>query len=263
MGDDTPLRQLEEENQAKFSGHLPCLWVPRTLAVEQAPVDYFDVLAYRRRQILDHYAPHTRTLDLCCATGQFLLDIAGKIPEGIGVDFSSAYVRDAGLAAETRGVRNVSFVCANARDLPFPSGSFGLVFCFSSLYYIPRVDEVLNEVSRVLQSGGIAVLDLGNQYSLNTVVTAAYPDLPAPCHISLRQMRRYLRGAGLSVVNHHAFQMLPLWGDRPRWLRPLLKPRWKAIMQRQVRGRMIDEWICDLPLLQHLAFRHLFICRKA
>ena len=67
---------------------------------------------------------------------------------------------------------------------------------------------------------------------------------------------------GLSVIEHRAFQILPLWADRPGWLWPLLHPKWKKLMAHRVRGRMIDEWISNLPGLKSLAFRHIIVAEK-
>ncbi len=75
-------------------------------------------------------------------------------------------------------------------------------------------------------------------------------------------MKRLLQAANLSIVDHRAFQILPLWGNRPKWLRPLLHPLWKRTLQKQVRGKMVDQWISNLPMMKNLAFRHIIVCRK-
>jgi hypothetical protein len=75
-------------------------------------------------------------------------------------------------------------------------------------------------------------------------------------------MNRLLDEAGFAIIEHRAFQILPLWGDRPKWLGPLLRPQCKWILQKQVRGKMLDEWISNLPVIKHLAFRHIFVSEK-
>jgi hypothetical protein len=75
-------------------------------------------------------------------------------------------------------------------------------------------------------------------------------------------MRGILRKSKLRIVEHRAFQLLPLWGDRPRWLYPILAPFWNRLMRKRVRGKMIDEHISNISFLKLLAFRHIFVCEK-
>jgi len=105
-------------------------------------------------------------LDLCCGTGDLILDLArlskGKI-ELTGLDFSEPM-----LAIASRKSQpfikdgNVSFVCGNAAELPFPDGSFdcaGISFAFRNLTYKnPLVERHLAEVWRVLADGGRYVI---------------------------------------------------------------------------------------------------------
>jgi ubiquinone/menaquinone biosynthesis C-methylase UbiE len=261
MPRDIDASKIESENRAKYSGKTYSQdTICRVAAADSR--DYFDVLLHVRMSLVQSHADHARVLDLCCATGDHLLAFAGYVTQGVGIDFSHPFLEKANHTKNANGFTNVAFVEANAREVPIRDGCFDIVYCFSSLYCIPRVGEVINEVSRLLKAGGKCVLELGNLYSLNTIVCNAYPELAHPCHIPVWEMRRLLRGADLTILEHRAFQILPLWGDRPRWLRPLLKPVWKRILQKQVRGKMLDEWISNLPVLKNFAFRHIFLCQK-
>jgi hypothetical protein len=75
-------------------------------------------------------------------------------------------------------------------------------------------------------------------------------------------MKNYIRQAGLVIADHRAFQILPMWSDRPKWLKPLLWPGWAHLMQKKIGPKMLDEWISNLPGLKLLAFRHIFVCEK-
>jgi ubiquinone/menaquinone biosynthesis C-methylase UbiE len=238
--------------QAKSISYLP----------DSASGTYFHVLLRLKLDLVARYAGRADVLDLCCGNGEHLLSIAETVRAGIGLDFSNPYIDQARESCAGRGVDNISFVLGSARSLPFDAASFDLVYSFSSLYYVPNLGEIVSEVARVLKPGGTALLELGNRYSLNTLVCRACPELATPCHVSLRQVKRLLREANLTVQEDRAFQILPLWGDRPRWLRPLLHPWWQRILQKQVGGRMLDEWLSNLPVLKALAFRHILVCRK-
>lgn len=65
------------------------------------------------------------------------------VEQVVGLDF------DAGCGAD---------VCSSALSLPFSSKTFTLAWCYGLLPYVPNVQGLLGEVSRVLAPGGLAVL---------------------------------------------------------------------------------------------------------
>jgi ubiquinone/menaquinone biosynthesis C-methylase UbiE len=224
--------------------------------------DYTDRLLHERVELVSRYYRGGRMVDLCCATGSHLLDKAGSFDSAVGVDFSERYLDVAHASARDRAIANVDFVQADARRLPFTTGSVNLLYCFSSLYVIPGAEDVLAEVGRVLGPGGRAVLDLGNRRSLNAFCLRYYTEWPAPHMLTLTQIANALQAAGLRTLTHRRFQLLPLWAGRPSWLWPLLHPFWKNLLKRRVMGRMLDEWVSSLPVLRAVAFRHLIVCEK-
>ena len=202
-------------------------------------------------------------LDLCCATGRCLLALAPRIDRGFGLDFSFRYVKAAANYGSHKGVKNLAFVQGDATSIPFKSGQFTMLYCFSSLYAMPRVEPAIAEMSRVLRCGGIAVLDFGNRLSLNAYCSRFYTDWPPIFPIPVREMKSLLTDAGLRIVEHRSFQILPLWAARPDWLKQtLLHPSWKRLMSKRIRDKMLDEWVSSLPGLRSIAFRHLLVCRK-
>ena len=143
--------------------------------------------------------PSTRLLDVCCASGEHLLHLAGAVDTGVGVDFSQQFLDAARRRALERAVPNAAFIHANARALPLADGCMDIAYSFSSLYYIPEVIQVFREVWRVLAPGGCFVAELGNLWSLNTIVCRAYPELAHPCHIPVAQMVRDIGQAGFRI----------------------------------------------------------------
>jgi hypothetical protein len=76
-------------------------------------------------------------------------------------------------------------------------------------------------------------------------------------------MQKTIRVSGLRIIEHRAFQLLPLWdAHRPNWLKPLLLPVWSKLMRIQIGGKILDEWTSSLPFIKYFAFRHIFICEK-
>ncbi|MFP4380621.1 MAG: class I SAM-dependent methyltransferase [Candidatus Sumerlaeia bacterium] len=255
--------RIEEETRRKYSGDF---YKPDSIMRERGPEDrdYFARLDIVKRRILLEHCQGKATLDLCCATGLHLLKVAPEIERGIGVDFSKPFLKKAEFDRKNLCMEHLSFSCANARQLPFRDKSFGCVYSFSSLYNIPQQQDVFAEVFRILEPGGYAVLGLGNRHSLNHIVSMAHSETAQPCHIDPGKMKALLRGSGFTIKEHHAFQILPLWGSRPKWMLPFLLPIWKTILQTSLAGHMLDAWICRIPGLRHFAFRHIFVCtRKA
>jgi ubiquinone/menaquinone biosynthesis C-methylase UbiE len=223
--------------------------------------EYVDRLLEERFALVSKFYTGGLLVDLCCATGSHLVKMAANVDRAVGIDFTARYVAEAARLAGTDG-RRVSFIQADARQLPLASSSVDFLYCFSSLYAIPRAADVVGEVGRLLKGGGHAVLDFGNRRSLNVFCLSYYTDWPPVQPLTLTEIHEALSRAGLEVVRHRRFQLLPLWADRPAWLWPLLHPVWKDILKRRVFGRMLDEWISSLPVLRAFAFRHLIVCRK-
>lgn len=224
--------------------------------------DYFFKMVKIRLDLIKKYGTNKKVLDLCCGTGDYLFESRDVIKMGVGVDFSKKMINEAILKKNKMNITNIEFINCNAKRIPYKNGAFDLAYSFSSLYYIPEVEKVIFEVARLLKRKSVAILEFGNLYSLNTIVCKAYPEWAAPFHIKIRDMKKIIRNAGLEIVEWRRFQILPLWGGRPKWLKPLLHPLWKKILQIEIKGKMIDEWICNAPLFKNFCFRHILVCKK-
>ena len=249
--------EIEREQQEWFrTCYVPIL---DTLAASPRSDYAAKMTTLRLNLVLGSY-DHGSVLDLCCGPGDFLKDVAPHVERVIGVDFSPELVDIA--RQRTSAQTNVSCCIGSARTLPLKSASVALVFSFSSLYYIPHSEDVVTECARVLEPGGAAILEFGILYSLNTLVCRSYPDLASPCHIPLSTALRMVKQAGLTIESDRAFQLLPLWGSKPTWLRPLLHPYWRLILERDVRGQTVDELVSSLRVFRHFSFRHIIVCKK-
>ncbi len=254
---DPHVFEAEQMQLQKFRNYYPSLPVE-----PEASKDYFSKMRQiKLSMVRENYTGGT-ILDLCCGDGYFLKRASIFADRLIGVDFSREMLALAnrGLGAENK-VR-VQCVQANARHIPLPSGSVHLAYCYSSLYAIPHVEDVLAECSRVLIPGGIAILDFGLQASLNTHVVKAYEEIADGYHRSRKDIRAMLKHTNFQLLSSRSFQILPLWGNKPAWLRPLLHPIWKKLMSLALGGKMLDEWISSAPLLNAIAFRRINVCRK-
>lgn len=201
-------------------------------------------------------------VDLCCATGEHLFALSDLSTTCLGIDFSRPFIQKAQNEAEQRNIKNIKFQIGDAKALALKDGSVSTLYSLSALYAIPDIETVFGEIGRVMMPGGRCILDLANSRSINAICVKAYTELPPIFPIPVMEMKRLCDENGLEIIEHRRFQLLPLWADKPRWLLPLLLPVWKKLMSRRVRGRMIDEWLCQLPILRYFAFRHILVCEK-
>ena len=260
---DSRETELERETRSRYSGDNG-VYQPETIS--HLPDDrlfgFSENLLRFKLGIVRQMAAGAALLDIGCGNGLHAIELARYASKVDGVDYSENFISYARSLARERGVSNVNFSCANARSLPHAADSFDVAYCFAALYYMPSPLDVITEIARVLKPGGKCVLEFGNVYSLNTIVCKYYPELAKGCHIPVGEMTGILRRAGLIIERHHSFQLLPMWADRPWWLRPLLHPAVTRALSKQIHGRMLDERISSLPLLKNFAFRHLFVARK-
>ena len=103
-----------------------------------------------------------RVLDLATGTGRALKQIRGALPEVqlLGIDLSSAYLRQASRCLNNRGGEFVELVRGNVENMPFENESMQAVTCVFLLHELPPKarQNALEECWRVLEPGGIIVL---------------------------------------------------------------------------------------------------------
>jgi len=96
-------------------------------------------------------------LDAGCGTGFLALELATRGYRVTGVDFATAMLAEA--RRKVRGLA-VRLVEADAEQLPFKTGSFGLVISRHLLWTLPHPEATIGEWMRVLRPGGrLAVVD--------------------------------------------------------------------------------------------------------
>jgi ubiquinone/menaquinone biosynthesis C-methylase UbiE len=103
-----------------------------------------------------------RVLEVGCGTGQILRRVRTFAPGAVGVDLSR------GMLAHARE-RGLSVGQASATQLPFPDRSFDLVYSFKVLPHVPDLSVALDEIMRVLDVEGVAVLEFYNTQSLRVL----------------------------------------------------------------------------------------------
>ena len=97
-----------------------------------------------------------RVLDLGCGTGALTAQVLEQDPrrQVTGLDLSEQMLAQARARLGDR----VKLIQGDSECLPFPDGSFDVVYCCDSFHHYPNPRAVLAQFARVLQPGGILLL---------------------------------------------------------------------------------------------------------
>ena len=104
-----------------------------------------------------------RVLDIGCGTGTSALIIAGDVGdkgEVVGIDLSDKMLDIAKRKLEKYRFRNVTFLKANAEEIPYPDSYFDKVTAFVALHEMNHEGRIntLREIYRMLKPGGNALI---------------------------------------------------------------------------------------------------------
>ncbi len=102
------------------------------------------------------HIPFQSALDLGCGTGELLKRIlqADSRKALYGIDLSEGML----AVAKSKLPEQVKLFLGDSELLPFPDGTFDVVYCNDSFHHYPAPQNVLREVHRVLKSGGTFLL---------------------------------------------------------------------------------------------------------
>lgn len=164
---------------------------------------------YRERDaaLLRAVRPHDgmRLLEVGSARGDTAFFFAPLVAEVVGVDAAATAVAASRSAAASRGLANVRFETADARDLaPFAGGAFDAVLLADFVEHV--VDEVLRpgleEARRVLAPDGALAIYTPNRDHWAERIKAGVPGLQQEDHIAVRpssEVARLVTEAGFAV----------------------------------------------------------------
>jgi ubiquinone/menaquinone biosynthesis C-methylase UbiE len=101
-----------------------------------------------------------RVLEVGCGRGIALPPLAEALRPAllVGVDIDEELLADAARRAAEKDVR-VQLYRADVRELPFADGTFDIVIDFGTCYHIGDPERGMQEVVRVLATGGLFVAE--------------------------------------------------------------------------------------------------------
>jgi ubiquinone/menaquinone biosynthesis C-methylase UbiE len=147
-----------------------------------------------------------------CGTGILLerLHRTGRYEQLVGIE-PTENMRE--QAAQRLG-EEVEILAASAEMLPFESGSFDLVVSTNMLHYCHPVEDVLEEMVRVLRPGGVLVLTdwSGDSPSMKALclILRRFKGIQARAH-SPHRLTALLQGMNAQLTREERFRVFPWW----------------------------------------------------
>ncbi len=189
-----------------------------------------------------------RAIDIACGPCGILDLLSERVgPRGavVGLDRDRDHVELARAFAHERSLANVRVLEGDARETHLPAASFDLVHARLLLVNVPRPDEVLREMVRVVRSGGwVASQEVDALLlcepshpaweRLGAIFEATYDQEGADVHIGRRLPELY-RDAGLVDVGVAIHTAHHVGGDTRHTILPdLVRPMRAKILTRQI-----------------------------
>jgi ubiquinone/menaquinone biosynthesis C-methylase UbiE len=159
-------------------------------------------------------------LDVGCGGGHMATAVAKSVRKLIAIDITPEMLVQTNKLAEEKGLQNLRFCLADARNLPFQSNTFDIVSCRIVLHHIYNAGRAVAEMGRVLKKEGRLfiqdILGFDDRQARN------YMDeierLRDPSHIkdyNMKEWKNFLVGGGIKVIHS---EVVPGVYDLREWM---------------------------------------------
>lgn len=131
-------------------------------------------------------------LDIGCNDGKFTLQCAEKIgaSQVWGIDIDEQMIKK----ARELGIRTKVWDANSPLPLPFENEMFDVVISNQVIEHLYNIDGVLEEIRRVLKTGGYCVVSTTNLASWHNLCLLILGQQPVSYHVSEVQVGNFLRG---------------------------------------------------------------------
>jgi ubiquinone/menaquinone biosynthesis C-methylase UbiE len=176
------------------------------------------------RPFADRPAGTLRVLDVGTGSGRTLRQLRGALPQAqlVGLDLSTAYLRQALDDLATSPGELPQLVQGNAENLPFADGSVQAVTCVFLLHELPGPARrrVIEEAFRVLEGGGVFLLADSAQLADSPQFSAAMENFHRTFHEPFYRdyigddIEARLVAAGFELVSAATHMLTRVWTAR-------------------------------------------------
>ena len=158
-----------------------------------------------------------RALEVGCGGGILSEEIARMGFDAAGIDPSEPSLRAAADHARAGGLI-IRYLKGVGESLPFPDGSYDVVFCCDVLEHVRDLPKVVSEISRVLKTGGVFIYDTFNRTLISRLVAVkigqewkSWAFMPADLHvwkmfIKPRELKSLLQMNHLRWMEHQGLK---------------------------------------------------------
>jgi ubiquinone/menaquinone biosynthesis C-methylase UbiE len=145
-----------------------------------------------------------------CGTGIFTKQIVPLVPDGkvYGVDISQEMIKRA--RKSWSNIDRLSFKEARAHNLPFQDHSVNLILVVDTFHHIPKMDEALQELKRVLvPSGKLIIVDPDISTVLGKIVYKYIGSLVEHYErfLSRDGIKKMLNQDGFSILSQEIYRL--------------------------------------------------------
>ncbi len=147
--------------------------------------------------------PGKKVLDVCCGTGDQVFYYGKTGAEAVGIDKRMEMIETAETRGEKESIKNVSFVKADAANIPFPDNFFDIASVSLGLHEMEREEryKAVAEMKRVTKKEGILIfIDFISPLPKNLLSVI----LTTVEYLAGRQnyecFKQYLKGGGLPTI---------------------------------------------------------------
>jgi SAM-dependent methyltransferase len=124
--------------------------------------------------------PGATLLDLGCGDGRWTMEVARQVGAArvLGVELVGEFAE----AARAAGVEVVGADLGG--ELPYDDASVDVIHSNQVIEHLPRTDNFMREIARILSPGGYAVVSTNNLSSWHNIASLVLGWQPTPCHVS-------------------------------------------------------------------------------
>lgn len=124
----------------------------------------------REHLALAGLAPGMRAIDVGCASGEVLREMARIVAPArvVGFDASTERIAESKQIDRDLGLNNVDYQVGDVCDMPWPDDQFDFVWSRFLFEYLPQPIRALRELKRIARPGGkVVVADLDGNCAFN------------------------------------------------------------------------------------------------
>lgn len=198
--------------------------------------------------IVDRLAPagHEQVLDVAAGAAHLGRALALRVSQVTALDLTPEMLQQGLQLANEAELRNITFVVADASELPWIDQQFDLVVCRLAIHQVADPGAVISEMVRVTRPGGcLAIVDLAAVTDPDAAAeTERLEKLRDPSHgrtHSVREISGLLESAAATVISTETRDQ-PL--DAEDWMERTATPQH---VREQIRGRFTAELAGGAP----------------